>query len=454
MLRLTVTFPLIAACLLHSASPARAGGDTHYQDSVIGERAAGMGGAYTAIASDATGPYYNPAGLVVSGSTIIELSMSAYKVRLKKTQIADICGTTLSDDQSAFFTFPAAFGFAKLFQTGNVRHAVGISLAIPHSEKFTHATEGLGINCGPVTTDIGFSQLSVDRTFIGGLNYAIQPVTWLKLGMSLGFGVRSVTFTRMVASTAQLSGFDFAPGVSFLHGDTTLWNLFAQFGALIVLPKGFQVGLSVTTPHISLANSGTLDVADSDLNEALIPEVNAFSAEDAQFHWRVPLAINLGVAYLKPRDYTLALDLRFHAPVSAYDQVTHPSLPPGEISVNERRTVVNLNIGGEWFVAHTVVLRGGFFTNFTSFPDLAVGRFDDFDSIDLFGFTFGGSWHAAEDSILSAALQIQFGSGETARARVDLDPNNSDGGATNTVVAGDVSEFSLIASVGGRFDLE
>lgn len=35
----------------------------HYSNLLIGDRAIGFGGAYTAIADDASGVYYNPAGL-------------------------------------------------------------------------------------------------------------------------------------------------------------------------------------------------------------------------------------------------------------------------------------------------------------------------------------------------------------------------------------------------------
>jgi len=36
----------------------------HYNNLLIGDRASGMGGAYTAISDDASGMYYNPAGIV------------------------------------------------------------------------------------------------------------------------------------------------------------------------------------------------------------------------------------------------------------------------------------------------------------------------------------------------------------------------------------------------------
>ena len=36
----------------------------HYNNILIGDRASGMGGAYTAISDDASGLFYNPAGIV------------------------------------------------------------------------------------------------------------------------------------------------------------------------------------------------------------------------------------------------------------------------------------------------------------------------------------------------------------------------------------------------------
>ena len=39
-------------------------GESHYNHYAVGERAGGMGGAFTALADEATGAYYNPAGIL------------------------------------------------------------------------------------------------------------------------------------------------------------------------------------------------------------------------------------------------------------------------------------------------------------------------------------------------------------------------------------------------------
>ena len=103
----------LCAALVAAPTALRADSDTHYQDYLVGDRAAGMGGAFIALANEATGAYYNPAGIISEGSTMIQLSMSAYKLRHKEVLAAELCGTEIRDDDSGFFGFPGSLGFAQ-----------------------------------------------------------------------------------------------------------------------------------------------------------------------------------------------------------------------------------------------------------------------------------------------------------------------------------------------------
>ena len=73
---------LLAAAALAWPSPARAVSPPtvydNYQMVPIGSRAAGMGGAYTALACDEGALHYNPASLSCSDSSHLELSANAY----------------------------------------------------------------------------------------------------------------------------------------------------------------------------------------------------------------------------------------------------------------------------------------------------------------------------------------------------------------------------------------
>src|SRR3954465_2299854 len=71
-----------AAAALACPSPARALNNPtvydNYQMVPLGSRAAGMGGAYTALACDEGALHYNPASLSCSDSSHLELSANAY----------------------------------------------------------------------------------------------------------------------------------------------------------------------------------------------------------------------------------------------------------------------------------------------------------------------------------------------------------------------------------------
>ena len=54
------------------------GGDGNYQNFIVGDQAAGMGGAVTALCRSVDACYYNPAGLADSPGSTISLSASLY----------------------------------------------------------------------------------------------------------------------------------------------------------------------------------------------------------------------------------------------------------------------------------------------------------------------------------------------------------------------------------------
>ena len=98
--------------------------EDHYNNILIGDRPAGMGGAYTAIADDASGLYYNPAGIVFTSGSGISGSMNAYHIT--KTTYKNALGgqTDWARESSSFL--PNFFG---LFQNLG-KSKIGFSYAI------------------------------------------------------------------------------------------------------------------------------------------------------------------------------------------------------------------------------------------------------------------------------------------------------------------------------------
>ena len=54
--------PYVTLSMIFSWTGFAAADEDHYNNIIIGDRPAGMGGAYTAISDDPSGLYYNPAG--------------------------------------------------------------------------------------------------------------------------------------------------------------------------------------------------------------------------------------------------------------------------------------------------------------------------------------------------------------------------------------------------------
>src|SRR5262249_24447731 len=95
-----------ASCLLALAVlPATAlADDSNYRPYLIGARAGGMGGAFTALADDPSGPYYNPAGIVVAKKSQLSLSGSLFGLVSESTK--DALGDVRDFDSADLQTFP------------------------------------------------------------------------------------------------------------------------------------------------------------------------------------------------------------------------------------------------------------------------------------------------------------------------------------------------------------
>src|SRR5438128_2039505 len=66
-------------------TPALARADSYrYEDVPVGDRAAGMGGAFTGLANDGSAAYYNPAGLVLSKDSHISIGSSGWQIRTER----------------------------------------------------------------------------------------------------------------------------------------------------------------------------------------------------------------------------------------------------------------------------------------------------------------------------------------------------------------------------------
>ena len=97
---------LIRVAALFSLSLPAYGDIFHYNNLLVGERAMGLGGAFTAVSDDASGMLYNPAGIAFAISNDISGSAQAYyqrKILYKKTIGQDSFTEKSSANTAPFF---------------------------------------------------------------------------------------------------------------------------------------------------------------------------------------------------------------------------------------------------------------------------------------------------------------------------------------------------------------
>src|SRR5665647_757556 len=118
-----------AVILAFLSFAATAGADEfHYNNILIGDRASGMGGAYTAVSDDPGGMYYNPAGIAYSTGKNLSASVNAYSVS-NRTYKGVINGKDWTRTSSTLL--PNFFGIIQ--PVGKFK--VGFSYAVPDSNQ-------------------------------------------------------------------------------------------------------------------------------------------------------------------------------------------------------------------------------------------------------------------------------------------------------------------------------
>ena len=251
-----------AVCLLSAAFTAQAGG---FQVNAQGQKALGMGGAFTAYNKDASSAYYNPAAIAMLDSGRY-VSLGASYIMPRTTFLSEKTGKVT--DMEAQNLIPA-YLYAAI--PVSERLAFGLSLNSPYQmeSKWQNDWEGQAIN----------QEISLQT-------YYVQPTAAFKVSKNFSLGAGLVyaysdfsirrqlgEFNGNAAYKASASGFGYNVGLfgkvqdelsfgityrstvnyNFTNGEATFTNIPASlspqyqnqgFESEIILPSVLSVGLS------------------------------------------------------------------------------------------------------------------------------------------------------------------------------------------------------------------
>jgi len=368
---------LVGVVLVLAGGVARAQGiESNFRPYLVGGRAAGMGGAFTALADDGSGGYYNPGGLAFVRASSLSFSLNAYG--LVGGRVTDALGDGQDFPYQDMNVFPVATaGIKKLgepeLETGVAKHTLFFSVFLPDG-LYTDDRDQLG-----ESANADFSQRSNQTLWIGG-GYAHRLG---RVGIGVGGYVLIGSLSRFLdldiitpAGTefVILSARDDLSTVGFVGSVGVRWDVTDQL----------RLGLSVFTPDWGGGSRNSF----VRIGAAVGGNAGAFGQQSNQLSATpsLPYRVQAGVAWEAGR-WTLAADLILLGPRQVHD---NPELKAEGLDyLVIRNPVLNVSLGGELALGGGFAIRAGFFTDFAS-SDATRTDVDNTSHVNHYGLTLSG----------------------------------------------------------------
>jgi long-chain fatty acid transport protein len=388
MFRRTAQVLAMISLFLITMHGVAAADEFHYNNFLIGDRAAGMGGAYTAISDDPSGLYYNPAGIMYSTGRNLSASLNAYYNMTKKYN--GVIGGQGWDRKSSSL-LPNFFGIIQPLG----KFKFGFSYAVPDSikedqDQIFYGSFATGLGSPATQYIINFN--NEDNTYLFGPSLAMEIAKNLSAGLTLYIyhrSAQSILNQHILLSSGAYEWSNqyiekvergYKPILGFMYTPVEKVSVGISIG------RTFVYGSSVDSQVIFKdANAGTV-------NDFTLTLVNDSESRD------YPWDLRLGVAYFPSSSLVLSGDVNYYTKVS--DPVR-----------GDRVAVMNVALGAEYFLNKSWAVRGGLFSNMANTPDVEAGRFNQDEKIDLYGLSLSISNFTRNTSITFGG-NLSMGSGD------------------------------------------
>lgn len=371
---------MLAAALAATVGAAGANAQgLHYRTIPIGERAIGLGGAYTGIADDPSSMYYNPAGATEGGGFQLLGSLSSFVYGRQK--IEDGFESELfreNFDTTRITTLPHFVGTTVRFGKkafGDSRYALGFSSFEVQRERFGDSTTNI--------EDEGSSDLRINddyRMRWWGLAFAMRATENVSVGLSMFLSYQTYRYSSDVGlafgGTLNPDGFrvggDSAINTSGVGASS--WDFVFRLGALYRINPKWQLGFMFQPPGAPLGRNGSLfrrfEATTQGQSAYFLYDEGGLDAE-----LPIPFELRVGAEFKVHSLTTLAFDFGLSGPVRSGQIISEPAelqdsfLGLGSYFANttKRRTTPNAAVGAEHLFGK-VVLAGGLFTNISAAP--------------------------------------------------------------------------------------
>ena len=376
----------------------------HYRNIITGERAQGLGGAYVGVSDDASGVYYNPAGLSFAQSNDISGSANAFYSK-KLTYKKAIFGTDDWKEESGG-TFAPFFGTMQ--KLDKILPGLVGGFAYYTTDTELKDQDSLIVGKGSIGRfHRAANQRAATWSAAGALGYRVSPT----LGVGLGLGYIKVDELTQVSQNLYTSSLNAFTMMS-VRESLVAHGAQASLGLMWAPASKISMGLSAKSgAYASQKLKQTTDQLKVGSKVEYLPsEVNSSNPLGS-----LPLEIRAGVAWFVSPRLLVTTDLDWHDKADDMDNSTK--------AIYKRESVLNYSVGTEYYVTPSVPVRVGFFTNSDATPTPKSSKLNQADHVDYTGMTIFGAL-AQPTSQLSAGAVIQQGKGKS--QKLYNDPSTQD----------------------------
>jgi long-subunit fatty acid transport protein len=357
----------------------------HYNNILIGDRASGLGGAYTAIADDPSGLYYNPSGTVYATGSSISGSMNAFHYTV--SEYKNVLGGDSWTRESSTLT-PNFFGVVQPLFGGMAGFSYAVNDAMIEDQD--QVFEGFFIDDQTKVSQYIINFNNQDTT------YNIGPSFAKKITDNLSWGITLYGYYRKKELILNQQ-------VYLDEGGSTWTNQYFETTEIGINPvlgltwspiDKLSLGLSVKQPKIlsvSTRRQDTVDARSPDPSQNNT-EIASPTIIESDYKRDLPLNVNAGIAYFANDKLLFSGDVNYFSAVE--------SLEP----------VVNFAGGIEYYFNSKWALRAGGYTNFANTPTLTDTQENQLEHVDLYGVSTSLS-HFTRNSAISAGVSYSRGAG-------------------------------------------
>lgn len=362
----------------------------NYNSILIGERAAGMGGAYTAFTGDPSGcAFYNPASLARMDGTTFSAAVNAYnKTDAQFGDLDSLESAAMRVNRGSIVPIPASSG--TVYSFGNF--AVGLSILFPDYDSYTGEIKA--------NSDVtSYMNLKDQSLWVGG-SLALNLSEEDAIGLTMYYTSR--TFSRSLTDQLSQAGTVFLTNEEKILSQNSLVYILGYYRQL---NTNWTFGTSLRLPSLSVNGQGSFYRSSIDTSGGISPPINhkSISAET-----RIPSRLNLGLGYTRPGKWAFSTDVNLHGRES-YVDLDDPS---GGDRIRHKE-VWNLALGGEYFVQSWAALRVGLYTNLSSHPEIDEVSLRQGDHLDMWGFSTNLALFTTGRSTVTLGGYYSGGKGES-----------------------------------------